>query len=66
MFNQSGVYRGVPWGVTHLGGREFELKVGEKTEKYTCLFEPIFGLDTADQHAINLKLDEMQGLANDK
>lgn len=62
MFNQSGVYKGVPWSVTHKGGKLFELVVGDKTEEYTCMYEPIFGLDMSDQQAINLKLDRMQGL----
>lgn len=61
MFNQSGVFDGVPWSVVHEGGKHFALTVGEKVEKYTCLYEPIFGLDISDQQNINLKLDEMQG-----
>lgn len=62
MFNQSGVYKGISWSVIHLGGRLFSLIVGDKVEEYSCNYEPVFGLDVSDQQAINLKLDEMQGL----
>lgn len=63
MFNQSGVYQGVEWSVVHQGGRIFELTVGNKKEEYRCSYEPVFGLDGADQHGINLKLDAMQGIS---
>lgn len=63
MFNQSGIFNGIAWSVVHKGGRLFELTVGGKVEEYTCMYEPIFGLDVADQNAINLKLDSMQGLS---
>ncbi|KPH76080.1 hypothetical protein [Oceanobacillus caeni] len=62
MFNQSGIYKGVPWSVIYKGGRIFELKVGDKVESYSCLYEPVFGIDISDQQEINLKLDKMQGL----
>lgn len=62
MFDQSGIYKDVSWSVAYKGGRLFELRVGEKLQKYKCMYEPIFGLDISDSNAINLKLDEMQGL----
>lgn len=62
MLSQSGVYEGVSWSVVHKGGKLFELTVGDKLETYTCLYDPIFGLDIADHQAINLKLDDMQGI----
>lgn len=60
MLNQKGVHQGVPWSVTHKGGRAFELSVGGKTEEYECDYEPVFGLDVLDQHCINQRLDIMQ------
>lgn len=64
MFNQSGIQDGVNWSVVHKGGKIFELKVGNKTELYSCMFEPIFGLDIADQIEINRLLDKMQDNLN--
>ena len=62
MFNQSGIYKGISWSVVYKGEKEFELTVGDKTEIYSCLYTPIFGLDILDQQGINLQLDKMQGL----
>jgi len=62
IYSQSGVCQGVAWSVEYKGGRLFELVVGDKTESYTCNYEPVFGLDVMDQNNINIQLDRMQGL----
>jgi hypothetical protein len=61
-YNQSGVFEGVAWSVTYLGGREFRLQAGEQIENYTCSHPMIFGIDVSDKSEINKRLDEMQGI----
>lgn len=62
-YDQSGVINGVKWSTEYLGDRDFQLTVGDLTEKYTTAYPMMFGMDVADISAINIRLDEMQTLA---
>lgn len=65
-YNQSGILNGIEWSIVYLGDRDFQLTVGDLTEKYTTTYPMIFGIDIADVNAINHRLDEMQEIVESR
>lgn len=59
-YDQNGVINGIEWSIEYIGDRDFQLTVGNLTEKYTTMYPMVFGIDIADVNAINTRLDEMQ------
>lgn len=59
LLNRSAEENGVTWSVTHDGGKEFTVAVGEQSRSYTCNYAPVFGLDISDIEGINALLDEL-------
>jgi hypothetical protein len=60
MYSQSGEHNGVKWESEYLGGRSFELRVGNLKRPYECQYEPVFGVDASDYSSMNSIMDEMQ------
>ncbi|MFQ3543537.1 hypothetical protein Q7A53_05580 [Halobacillus rhizosphaerae] len=58
--DQYGELNGIKWSVKYLGDRDFQLTVGTLTEKYTCQYPMVFGMDIADVNNLNARLDAMQ------
>jgi len=59
-YDSNGVLNGVEWSVKYLGDRDFQLEVGHLTEKYTCNYPMLFGIDAQDVNDLNKRMDEMQ------
>lgn len=58
--DQHGELNGINWSVKYLGDRDFQLTVGTLSEKFTCQYPTLFGMDIADVNSLNKRLDEMQ------
>lgn len=60
MYSQKGEINGIKWSSKYLGGRNFELTVGDLKRHYECAYEPIFGVDASDYASMNEMMDQMQ------
>lgn len=64
MYSQNGEIDGVKWYAKYLGGKDFLLMVGNLSEKYSCDYEPKFGVDVMDYENMNKKMDRLHSRVN--